>query len=59
MFLLKKSSIVRHKIKFKIEYHNKYLNLKLLISNENNLENLFKYFFLESSLNFSNKQLKI
>ena len=47
MFLSKRSSVVRFKTKFKIEHHNKYLNLKLSISNENDFKDLFKCFFFK------------
>ena len=40
MSLLKKYLINHHQIVLKVEYYNKYLKLKILISNENNFKDL-------------------
>ena len=40
MFLLKKYLVNHYQTEFTIEYHDKYLKLKALISNENNFKDL-------------------
>ena len=40
MFLLKKYLINHYQIKLTVEYHNKCLKLKILISNENDFKDL-------------------
>ena len=57
-FLLKKYLINHCQIKLTVEYHDKYLKLKALISNKNNFKDLSDWFFLKHSSNFSKKQLE-
>ena len=40
MFLLKKYLINHHQTELTVKYHDKYLKLKMLISNENDFKNL-------------------
>ena len=39
MFLLKKYLVNHHQTKLTVEYHDKYLKLKMLISNEDDFKN--------------------
>ena len=59
MSLLKRYLVNHHQIELPVEYHDKYLKLKTLISNENTFKDSNDEFFLKYSSNFSKKQLKI
>ena len=59
IFLLKRYLVNYHQTKLTIEYHNKYLKLKMFILNENDFKNSNDWFFLKHSSNFSKKHLKI
>ena len=58
-FLLKWYLINHHQTKLTIEYHDQYLKLKTLISNENDFKDSSDWFFFKHLLNSSKKQLKI
>ena len=57
--LLKKYSVNHHRTELTVEYYDKSLKLKMLISNENDLKDSSVRFFLRHSSNLSKKQLKI
>ena len=57
--LLKKYLINYHQTELTIEYHDKYLKLKILISNENDFKDSSDWLFLKHLLKFPKSQLKI
>ena len=59
IFLLKRYLVNHHQTELTVEYHNKYLKLKTLISNKDNFKDSSDWLFLKYSSNFSKKQLKI
>ena len=52
MFLIKKYLVNHHQIELTVEYYNKYLKLKVLISNENDFKDSNDWFFFKTFIEF-------
>ena len=58
MFLLKKYLVNYYQTELTIEYHDKYLKLKTLISNENDFKDSSDWFFFKTFIELFEKAVK-